>query len=243
MLMICAKSLRLLSLAFFACLWGSIARAQTHDPFYDGFEAATIDPFWEVNEQSGSIDPTTAREYAGAQSVQFANAATGNTNLGLIHLFPEPRFGRVTVRVYDGAAASATSNFLGLQLYNTATNGDARIFTQDYTQGNGGQYWFQRFATTQGPTTINRTVAWHEFSIDVTPAAATWFIDGTVVATESPGMPFDYVKLYALERFPTGITANFDEFILVPEPATNLLMAAGLGCLALVAAVKHRRSA
>lgn len=70
--------------------------------FTDGFEGASLDPFWAVYQQNGTVVfPYTNWVHSGAQSVLLQGTVGGQKWLWLSHTFETPQYGKVSVWVYD----------------------------------------------------------------------------------------------------------------------------------------------
>lgn len=73
-----------------------VANAQV---FTDGFENPTLDPYWSIIEESGSIELSSdGQVHDGCQAVQLNSTFdTGQKNIWLFHDYGQPMYGRVSV--------------------------------------------------------------------------------------------------------------------------------------------------
>ena len=207
--------------------------------FDDNFEAATLNPFWGVVNGSGSVSLTNALAHGGSQSARFSTIATPGVgkNVSLFHDFATPVYGRASVWVCDNAANVLSSNYLSLIVSRTDVPQSRGILSYDYDLGpgqNGSTYYLSVPGEVQ--TGVDRTVAWHQFTIDTTPARADFFIDGSLVYSQPTGFAFNRVemRMFGPDSRPAW-TTSFDDFAFrefqVPEPASLLVfggIAAGL---------------
>jgi hypothetical protein len=165
--------------------------------FTDGFEAATLDPFWSTSQVSGSVGFSQTQFHEGVQALQLSSTyETGQKYIWVTHTFAEPVFGDVSVWMYDTGADEWSSNYLGLLLNNSVLGQGAGLYTRDYdlgTPADGGHYRWSAF----GPWgyAIDRTKEWHHLTISSTPDQVTLAIDGQVVHSAAAGTPFDQVTL------------------------------------------------
>ncbi len=187
-------------------------------PFSDGFEAATIDPFWTVQANAGcSASLTTSRAYTGVQSVQLTTTNTGQTKGVLLrHDFAAPVYGRASVWVYDTGADVASSNYFTLLVGNNQVGRNATIGTFDYDLGptNGGSYVYSGWgADAHGHSGIDRTQGWHHWEIESRPNLLELRVDGTVVYSDEVGEPFDmiYFDIHAPSWRPP-FSVQYDDF-------------------------------
>ena len=195
--------------------------------FTDPFEAPTLDPFWSVFQLNGTVTLSPTLPHAGSQSVQFQTFNNGlNKEVQLFHNFGQPVYGQVSIYLYDAGADLLSGNYL--EFYTTGGSGnDFKLFTQDYDLGpsNGGNYYYYSALTGGVITGIDRSQAWHKFSIDVEPAATTLAIDNQLVFT-GPGGTFNglTINMHAPD-FRPGQTAFVDDAFVnvVPEPSAAVL--------------------
>jgi hypothetical protein len=200
--------------------------------FLDGFEGATIDPFWTVRTNSGSITfPSTAQVHSGAQSVQFNSTNTGSQKyISLEHTFAAPVYGIFSVWAYDSGADVFSSNYIAFQtdLISDPTQRNS-IFGNDYDLANDN-YFLNPDSSSTIDSGVNRTRGWHQFLFDITPALTTFKIDGATVYTK-PGGAMDHVLLYmGGPSWRPEFTTHFDDFSFVsfdvstvPEPSSVVL--------------------
>jgi hypothetical protein len=211
-------------------LFGVSANAQ----FSDNFEGSSLNSFWSVWTRSGSVVfPGTTRAHGGSQSVELVTVDSGlDKNVDLYHLFPAPTYGTVSVWVYDTAADVNSANSITFQV-SRASSMFADIWTADYDLGlgqNGSTYGYGAPNVTPGTVSgIDRTKAWHQFTISCLPNALTIKIDSTVVYTGPGGQPFDRVDMdLGGPSWRPAWSAQFDDFQFVPDPGLDVQMYAGL---------------
>ncbi len=207
--------------------------------FTDGFEGSTLDPFWTAKQQAGSIAlSSTGQVHSGNQAAQFTSVYNaGQKEISLSHDFGQLMYGRVSVWVYDTSAGGEGNYFYAVLDGLDDGGGYATIGAPDYFQAT-----YNATLNTGGPSSVQRTQAWHQFEFEFLPDSATLSIDGTVVRSLSTGESFRYVhlKMYGPDWRP-GMSMYWDDFEVeayaVPAPGAALLGMIGLG---LVGGVKRR---
>src|SRR5438034_6612311 len=75
-------NLLLIVLAWFI----SVSQADTIS-YSDSFEASTINPFWTVTQQFGTVTLSTDQAHTGAQSAKFSSTQGGQREIHLVHNF------------------------------------------------------------------------------------------------------------------------------------------------------------
>lgn len=209
--------------------------------FSDGFEGASLDPFWSTTLISGSLTmPSTAQVHSGSQSIRFNTTSTGvNKYVFLEHHFAEQVSGKLSVWVYDTGANISSSNALSITLADTALNRGAYINTFDYDlgPGNGGDYVVGTYTIGNVFSGIDRTQGWHQWTIENSPSLLKFVVDGqTVYSSATEGFTFNYLSLamYA-PGFRPSFTSHWDDVSFngstasaVPEPGSLTLFGTGL---------------
>ena len=112
--------------------------------FTDGFEAATLNPFWTSKAQSGSISLGSTMVYAGSQSLQLQSYYySGQKDIRLFHTFEQAMYGTFSVMVYDTGADQNSGNYLQFYIKNAADDA-AVLWVNDYDWGpsNGGNWYY-----------------------------------------------------------------------------------------------------
>lgn len=188
--------------------------------FEDGFESGALHSFWSTYANAGNVTfPAANQAHGGSQSVALESVANaGQKNIGLFHNFPAPIYGRASLWVYDSTADQLSGNYIGFHLRNTQLGVSASIVTQDYDLGpsNGGNYYFDAFGqAADGRSSVDRTEAWHQFTITATTNDLILEVDGQVVYAGTGGIPFNRVEFEI--HGPTwrpAVVANFDDFLL-----------------------------
>ena len=200
-------------------LFGLSAKAQ----FSDGFEGPGLNPFWSTNVQSGYVVcPSSTRAHSGSYSVELVTTATvQDKNVSIYHSFGAPTYGTVSVWVYDTGADISSGNYISF----TVSGGGfsvANIFTADYDLGPGQNGSTYLYGVTNGPSVasaIDRTQAWHQFTLSCLPTAFTLKIDDVVIYTGPGGHTFDYVGLSLSGPYwRPAWNVQFDDFQFTPVP-------------------------
>jgi len=185
----------ILAVAALAILSGGLVTAGIS--FTDGFEGATLDPFWSTRQDSGSVSLSNTQVHTGAQALQLSSTSgTGEKYIWVFHTFDQPVFGDVSVWMYDTGANEASSNYLGLELWNSVLDQGAALYTRDYDLGypeGGGDYRWN--CSGASGYSVDRTKEWHHFTVSFTPQQIVLAIDGQVVHSAAGGTPFDRVQL------------------------------------------------
>ena len=190
--------------------------------FSDGFEGSVLDPFWTKTENSGFVTmPSTDQAHGGSQSVQFTSTNTADTkNIGLTHTFVVPVYGKVSVWLYDTGADQSSSNQFWFGIGNSATGQGALLAAADYNTNEGTQYYYD----VNGDSThiVDRSVAWHQFTIDSKPTGLTLQIDGQTVYSNSDSSPFDSLSLRMLApSWRPAVSSYWDDFVFQQYSAAN----------------------
>lgn len=201
-------------------------------PYFDDFEGPTLSSFWTPQVTSGSITfPSTARARSGRQSVRFNSTSTSaNKWIALRHTFAQPTYGCVSIWVFDTGADLSTSNYLQLSVVGGAVETYINAWDYDLGATNGGNYYFGVGPLSPVNSGVDRTQAWHQFSITRTPTETRIAIDGTVVhrGPASPAFTDLAFSMSGPNWRPNWIS-DFDDFAFVPfTPGSYTLF--GTGC-------------
>ncbi len=182
--------------------------------FSDGFEGATLDSFWAKTESNGTIVfPSTSPVHSGSQAVRsVTSGGGGQKQLWLTHTFAAPRYGKLSVWVYD----NGNYIYFYMLAHNSALSRDASLGVQDW---DASAYYYGPFNGTGGKSTVPRSTGWHQFTINATVSALTLAVDGQTVYTGAGGTPFDQVIL-GLSGPGDGAT-SFDDFSFEAAPETT----------------------
>jgi len=204
--------------------------------FSDDFEAASLDPFWTVEETAGSVVfPGTSQAHGGSQSVTFDVSAGDQNYLFLRHTLPQLSYGAVSVWVFDPNADQG--NYFGLYLTSSSVHLDLQTFNWD-----GSQYHYA-LTSSSFDTFVTRTVGWHRFEIESSAASLNMWIDGVPVYSGLGGEQFDTIRLGLYGRDAAAVPFfddfEFTEQAAIPEPAFYGL---ALGSLAIVFSAWRRRA-
>jgi hypothetical protein len=109
----------------------------------------------------------------------------------------------------------------------------ANMGTYDYDLGSGqggSTYYYGATNVPSGPSSgIDRTQAWHQFTVACLPNALTMRIDGTLIYTGPGGQTFDRVDMILNgPSWRPAWSAQFDDFQFTPDPGLDVHMYAGL---------------
>jgi hypothetical protein len=211
-------------------LFGLSAKAQ----FSDGFEGPSLDPFWSTSLQSGYIVcPSSTRAHTGSHSLELVSTSTSSDKWVFVyHQFQQPTYGTVSVWVYDTGADVSSANYITFDI-TRASSDVAVIKTYDFDLGpgqGGSTYYYWATNVPSGPSSgIDRTQAWHQFTISCLPNALTLRIDGTLIYTGPGGQTFDKVEMYLHGPYwRPAWSVQFDDFQFTPDPGLDVHMYAGL---------------
>jgi hypothetical protein len=243
-----------------AALFSAIAlgiTAATAGPitYSDNFEGNTINPFWTITQQLGTVSLSTAQFHSPTHSAGFSSVGGGQRDIRLTHTFGSAVIGDVSIYYYDTAPGQETLyQFLRLTT-DEGPNGQLYIGTQDfdafcYTAAagilgpNASCGIFPQYLTTNVP----RTLGWHLLDINVQPGNVSFSIDNTQVFTTSGNYTFNTIDFgESGPGFrPANVTAYFDDFSFVgstaavPEPSSLLLC--GIAGLALLGSYRKQKT-
>jgi len=190
----------------------AVAQPAVCQPFADNFEAPTIDPFWSVFQQLGSVQLSTDQSQSGAQSVKLSAISGGQRNIWLSHTFAQPTKGTLSVWFYDTTPGSPTV-YSGLYAFNSVTGHGYAVNVADWS---GSNYIWSGAGVGETPTSISRSAGWHHFVLKTTATEYEASIDGIVVGSVAGDFAFDSV--YLLMQGPNGPNASFylDDFLFQP---------------------------
>lgn len=229
------------SLSLFILLATGTPAVRAGVVFTDGFEGATLDPFWTTSIQSGSIAFDNTLVHSGSQSIRLSSTDTGlDKGIALQHLFAAPVYGQASVWFFDTGADESSSNYIAMALSNTGTGTYSMLVAYDYGfagggPGRGDQYNLadSPFSGTTLASGIDRTKDWHQYTINSTPTGLTMSIDGVEVYSRAGDTPFDHIQLsLSGPSWRPSWTTAFDDFEFrqysVPEPGTLVLSSLAL---------------
>jgi Ca2+-binding RTX toxin-like protein len=200
--------------------------------FTDDFEGPTLNSFWSREESSGTVVfPSNTLVHGGNQAVRldtFMSAAHKGVNL--MHFFDTPQYGRVSIWVYDTGAGAVSSNALYMDIYNPDA-GRATWGVWDFDFGRPEDAY--RMATDdvrdvhdgEVQTSFNRSLGWHQWTIDAVPGSITYSMDGQALHTVPLDLPFTRVLFgMGAPNWRPAWTVSFDDFEFVPlnQPKPDL---------------------
>jgi hypothetical protein len=212
--------------------------------FSDNFEASSLNPFWTVSQQLGTVVLSTNENHtpSGNQSVEFDPSSTaGQHDMSLSHTFSSQTQGDFSVWFFDNGESFPDQTYYNfLSLGNTGGGGLPSVFvgTQDFdptcyeaaldtSSGRAGPNAncgpFPGIATTD----VSRTVGWHQLEIDDASTSLTISIDGTQVLDVAGDYSFNTVELETFGPENSTTPSYFDDFnavttSAVPEPSPAL---------------------
>ena len=222
------KNLTLLT-ALGLWLFGVSANAQ----FSDNFEGTSLNPFWSTASQSGYVVcPSSTRAHSGGHSVELFTTNTAlDKYVHIYHSFGASTYGTVSVWVYDTGADVSSANYISFQVLRASSRvADIGTYDYDLGPGQGGSiYYYYATNAPTGASAIDRTQAWHHFTLSCLPQSLTIICDGTVVYTGPGGQPFDTVDMILSGPYwRPAWSVQFDDFQFTPDPGLNVQMYAGL---------------
>ncbi|MFH1957290.1 MAG: LamG-like jellyroll fold domain-containing protein [bacterium] len=184
--------------------------------FTDDFESATLNPFWEVTQEYGSISLTTEQSHSGSQSAKFSSISGGQRYIFLTHAYSSATAvkGKSVVWIYDTAPGSETQ-YVQLAFGNKTIEGQPgsrfSIGIEDWVTS----YYCLLDTITDSivTTNISRTTGWHKFEIDIASASMSYYIDGSEIATYAGEYGFNSVQLAMFApNWRPDATYYFDDF-------------------------------
>jgi len=196
--------------------------------YSDSFEGPLNGDFWSTYLRSGYIVcPSKTRAHSGINSMEFVTSDTGlDKSVDVYHEFPAPTYGTVSVWVYDTAADNWSGNGLSLSTWSGGQRGPS-IGTADYDLGpggNGSTYLYSLGGDTYA-SAIDRTQAWHLWSISFLPNSLTIKIDNSIVSSGPGGQQLGAVQLgLGGPSWRPAWSAQFDDFSFTPlqtPPTSN----------------------
>jgi hypothetical protein len=162
-------------------------------PFTDGFEGASLNPFWTLEAGApGNVTLTTETAHSGSQSLKLEAVSTYPWLAGVVHDYGSDQFGSVSVWVQTGSLCCGSA--AGLQI-----NGSSRWIAvlQRTTDGS----LVPRFWPIDAPQeitpmpTISLTPGWHQLRIDSGAGGVNMLVDGISVYSTSVVAKFRTVSM------------------------------------------------
>lgn len=220
-----------------ALMFAGVAPAQS---FSDGFEGASLDPFWSLHpfQQYGTINVSTEQPHTGLQSLKFASQSGGNRVMHIQHQFASPSKGNFSIWYYDYAPGSETLyEYIAI---NNSTNPnigagigvsdyDAYCYNAGVSDASGVQHGpnascgiYPQTST----TSVARTLGWRRFEINVLANGIILKIDGNTVFTYNGDLSFDRVSFFVGgPSWRPNTVVYIDDFSFTPlGPAYSLCL-------------------
>jgi hypothetical protein len=192
--------------------------------YSDSFEGPLDPAFWSAYSQSGYVVcPSSTRAHSGTHCLELVSTSTGlDKGVGVIHDFGANTYGTLSVWVYDTGADVWSANYITLQAYSAGNY--MAIGAADYDLGtgqNGSTYNYGLTSETYA-TTIDRTQAWHKFTIASLENSLTLSIDDTVIYRGPGGHPFKFVELRLnAPSWRPAWSFQFDDFSFQESPPAS----------------------
>jgi len=204
----------LLSFSTFSILAPLVMAPET-TLFSDNFEAATIDPFWTVTQDYGTVTLSSDQAHSGFQSVKMSSIGGGQRGMTLSHTFQAVGKGIASVWLYDTTPRTNTL-YAALDVINTDVPwGTPGFGTWVIVQDWDPDYYHAHDGITDYTTIILRTLGWHEFKIVYNPGNVEMFIDGTLVNSYVGDYGFNLVQLQVFgPEWRPNATFYFDDFFV-----------------------------
>jgi len=187
---------------------GFTLNAQT---FTDGFEAATLDPYWTIIQGPGTATLTNSEIHSGSEALQLTSTSSFPSNAAIAHDYgSDLSSGSFSVWMqgsqlccYSGAA---------MQLHNSAGDGYVLI-QQDGNNSTPSNFVVRvgRPGLPENDFQFTATAAdWHLVEYDVSSGGVTFKFDGAAIFTDPSFTTFRYVYLTIWGGY--GGTAYYDDF-------------------------------
>jgi hypothetical protein len=168
--------------------------------FSDSLTGPSINPFWTVIQQFGTIKLTSA-------GAQFSSLSGGQRELHLRHVLGSASKGSVGFWFWDAAPGQETL-YEGLVLSNSSQPQlQASIGTMDFDaycyeaqfSDQAGQNYGQNARCGIYPqvstTSVTRTLGWHYLNVIFWPGSVAFYIDGQQVFSVAGDYSFDTIDL------------------------------------------------
>lgn len=175
----------------------------------DTFEAPTLNPFWTLTQQYGTVHLSTDKNhtFAGKQSLKFVSSDGGQRNIFATHKYASPLKGTFSISFYD-VAPNQETQYEQISLYNSVTGDSVSIGTQDFdAYCYEAQLYNYNTKVQQGPnqrcgtypqtstTNVHRTAGWHILSVFVGSDSITLAIDGNAVFTGKGNYSYNTLQI------------------------------------------------
>lgn len=210
--------------------------------FSDGFEAATINPFWTslvTGTDGGLVHLTNTIAHTGSQSIELDTSGTFAQSY-LSHNFSSPIYGTAQVWVYDN---TPYTGYKILMIYN-GTDGPGTAYHIYLDWGEQQTHLYYPATSTTWANTVllpaQTSKTWHLWTFTSAPSGVTIQIDGATVFTQAINFPFDTIRFS--QQGGAG-AAFFDDFSvrqsIVPtsvpaainsSPSGASVLVSGTGC-------------
>jgi hypothetical protein len=193
--------------------------------YTDGFEAATLDPFWARTQQGGTVALSRVTFRTGAQSLALSPGSGAQRDVHVRHHFATAEKGQFSIGFYDDAPGSETLYQQFRLLNSRQPSLVAAVGTMDFDASCYAAYVTDASGNSRGPnaacgayprvstTSVRRVRGWHVLKIVVNAASVSLAIDGQTVLTVAGDYRFDIVDLALTgPSWRPPVTAYFDDF-------------------------------
>ena len=185
--------------------------------FSDTFE---LKRFWSVFEQYGSVGLSSDVSRSGTMSLKLSSESGGQRYIWVEHTFATPWRGTLSVWFYDTAPGSETL-YVGLFANYSDPNGGFAVNVADW---NSSHYVWGGPGVGESPTSVPRTIGWHEFKLRVATEGFDAFIDGILVGSIPGNFDFRDVRLQLSGPiWRPNATFYFDDFTFAPTKGARAI--------------------
>lgn len=188
--------------------------------FSDGFEGASLSPFWSGSAWPGAgiYLSATGQAHSGSQSVQLD--VPHRSDAGLSHTFDIPVYGEMSVWVYE-SEGNPLDVFFGIQ---GAEGGPVWMDGLSPSDTYDAHYYDPESGLQSVTGTTHRTSSWHQLTISSLERGLSLSVDGNLLYTGSarPMTSFFLGANHVAHDSPDGPLFWDDfsgTFTSVPEPS------------------------
>jgi hypothetical protein len=173
--------------------------------YSDGFEDASLNPYWQTFILNGTIQAGNAsRAHSGSRSALLnPTSPGGQKNLNLFHTLGSASYGKATLWFYDTPSANNYVSFI--------LHGAGRLVIQDWDHS---AFYYVTDSGLTGTAPATRTTGWRKLTIFSQPDQLIMMIDDQVQYSGPGGFPFTKVEF---EIHGPGVMGpmSFDDFELI----------------------------